>query len=866
MADHPYMLFSPPTVGKRETRSNQFPRAGRTAIDGQKQRGRLSSRLERFQASIANAELASTVDGAAPDLVIVLEARENIVGVARAAQNLGIEVIGEAEFEGLEFDEIERAELHDRDATIERGALYLTIGDAASRQHLLADFQSYQKGAEAPYGRSPLWSLFDTLHDIRLWNAEDRIAGTGLVTRLHRMIADGDDRARLEVELWYRGGEQSRDQARDLWMTNVGDSASIVDESVIEEIAYHGLLVEVPLGYELVERVRTADEAAPAWLLDARVRAVRPAAQFVTVGNGGDEDVVEARVIREPDGGLPQGDPLVAVLDGLPQAGHPILMGRVELDDPDNWGSTIRVEERRHGTAMCSIVCHGDLHRSGRSLRRPIYARPIIRPAGGWIAGREEMPPDRLAVDVLQEAVLRAVESRPSIRIVNLSIGDGDAAHLRQASPLARLIDLLSWRLGLLFIVSAGNRPQDVTMDGIAPGGVSVATREARHFAAMASISRESVQRRLRPPGEAVNALTVGASHDDRSGFIDGLGGRFEIVANGAPSPVSAHGPGLSRSIKPDVLLPGGRLIYQEPVATPTAGDAIVEIPGIAALRTAPPGTGVARPGVPVGGGSQTGYSWGTSDAAAYASHLAGALLEEAPERIDGFDPETEDPAVLACLAKAMVAHTASHGDWYPGLVSEFAAYPKHKRALASRIAGNGAVLPEHALRSDLPDNIVTLVAVGEVAPNDTLTYTFPIPDELSGVACGRTLVVTLATILPTLPWRSAYRPHWVEVDVPAAATRAYGFGSRTNNDNNAVRRGALQHERWEALKPGTWGTGSELRLCVIGRTRLDDRPVPMPFAVIATLEASDPAVPIYQSVRARVRQPIRAARVGVVT
>jgi len=200
----------------------------------------------------------------APDLVIVLEAREKVSDVAKAAQSLGLAVIQEEEFEGMEFDDIEREALKERDTTFGKGALYLTIGDGASRKALLSSFESYQKGEHAPSGLTPLWRLFSTLHDVRVWNVSDRVSGTGLGRRLVDLRANGDERARLEIELWYRRDGQ-HESARDLWVENVGASAKVLHERVIEEIAYHGLLIEVDIDDAIASKMLEPDDNAPRW-------------------------------------------------------------------------------------------------------------------------------------------------------------------------------------------------------------------------------------------------------------------------------------------------------------------------------------------------------------------------------------------------------------------------------------------------------------------------------------------------------------------------------------------------------------------------------------------------------------------------
>ena len=349
------------------------------------------------------------------------------------------------------------------------------------------------------------------------------------------------------------------------------------------------------------------------------------------------------------------------------------------------------------------------------------------------------------------------------------------------------------------------------------------------------------------------------------SGNVDGRANRYELVVDGAPSPISAHGPGLNRSVKPDVLLPGGRMIYREPMIGTSTGVCVVETLDLPGLRSAPPGNVVARPGVAITNGQPTtGFSWGTSDAAAYASHLAGLFLENLDERIENLDPDDLDANTTACLAKALVAHHAEHGAWHKDLLSEYAAFPRHGLELASRVAGNGVVDPERAMANDRPDNCATLVAFGYVRKDGILTYEFPVPDEIQDVSAHRRLTVTLASLVPTTARRSQYRPHWVEVDVSSKSLKSFGFESRINNDYRAARRGTLQHDSWETRKNRNWENGASIAIEVTGRSHLEITPGPMPFVLIASLVVDDPQIAVYQSVRARVKQPIRISRVGV--
>ena len=75
-----------------------------------------------------------------------------------------------------------------------------------------------------------------------------------------------------------------------------------------------------------------------------------------------------------------EGSPRVALLDGLPFQNHDALAGRLLIDDPDGVADDYPITARNHGTAMASLIIHGDLSSAGDPLDRPLYVRPIMRP------------------------------------------------------------------------------------------------------------------------------------------------------------------------------------------------------------------------------------------------------------------------------------------------------------------------------------------------------------------------------------------------------------------------------------------------------------------------------------------------------
>ena len=83
----------------------------------------------------------------------------------------------------------------------------------------------------------------------------------------------------------------------------------------------------------------------------------------------------------------------------------------------------------------------------------------------------EGIPENCLAVDLIHRAVKRLFEGdqgegpvAPQIKIINLSIGDRARQFTQSMSPIARLLDWLSVKYGVLFVVSAGNHPTTISL------------------------------------------------------------------------------------------------------------------------------------------------------------------------------------------------------------------------------------------------------------------------------------------------------------------------------------------------------------------------------------------------------------------
>src|SRR5216683_4927145 len=162
------------------------------------------------------------------------------------------------------------------------------------------------------------------------------------------------------------------------------------------------------------------------------------------------------------DGEPLNAQPIAALLDGMPVENHAHLRGRLIVDDPEGFADFTPANAREHGTSMASLILHGDLDEHAPPLNRPLVVRPVMTYDAANRA--EKTPPDRLPLDVIYQAVRRILEgdagasaSAPSVVVINLSLGDLNQPFSGRLSPWARLLDWLSFRYRVLFLVSAGN-------------------------------------------------------------------------------------------------------------------------------------------------------------------------------------------------------------------------------------------------------------------------------------------------------------------------------------------------------------------------------------------------------------------------
>ena len=185
------------------------------------------------------------------------------------------------------------------------------------------------------------------------------------------MIGQSVGTVLVEVELWHRRDKHKRAKAEEAVKNLVADSGgSVLDSAQIAEIGYHALLAELPI--QQVESVMTKGAESIRLLAADEIMFVSP---FTPMNVAPYAEDPTANVTLDSNNRV-QGQPRVALLDGLPFQNHDALRGRLSIDDPDGLGDDYPLRQRQHGTAMASLIIHGDLSKPGAPLDRPLYVRP----------------------------------------------------------------------------------------------------------------------------------------------------------------------------------------------------------------------------------------------------------------------------------------------------------------------------------------------------------------------------------------------------------------------------------------------------------------------------------------------------------
>lgn len=737
--------------------------------------------------------------------------------------------------QGLEFIDQEELEGDDQDKD---PAVYLLVPDARALSEIVSLWHRWNQGEVLKKGFTPWRDVFATLRDIRPWGPQDRVQAEErdiIATEISTM-AD-DERIRLEIELVFRlVDERANETEADLNVAIAACGGRVISRCRIADICYHAILAELP-----VSSVRSIIDMLPASIAGFdQVMHIRPQSIATTIELGESEESapLEALIITR--------SPILALLDGVPVAQHPLLAGGLVVDDQFDLEPLAQVADRHHGTAMASLIMHGDRNKPEQRLRRRIHSLPVLGP-------RDAFPDDRLIVDMIYQAVLAmrgGVEpSAPDVLIVNLSLGNARKPFHGRMSAWARLIDRLSYQYGILFVVSAGNHTAQFDVPGFTNfSQFEDATEAQRAHGTMSALGQLIAERRLLSPSESVNGVTVGAANIDAVSSADRMTAQnvdpFPNIMTSNPS--SALGPGFAKSVKPDILMPGAK----EHMSFVASGTTLSIRPSRAARAhglkvAAPPRNGV---------GNFESFTSGTSAAAALASRTC-HQIHDALESAYGDTFSLLSHAQRATLLKALLVHTATWPPETSELIKQILGPSDNQQHVRQRdnirrFLGYGIVDAEAAVACT--EDRATFWASGILSRNQEVTIQVPIPACVNGQARPHAMQATLAWFTPVLVGRQSYRAVRLKLIEPDEMSALCVDAVKAQPDQNQSRKGTVISRRWDGKQAPIVGENHFITLTVQrepDQGTVIDEPIPFGLAVTFTMPG---IMQIYEEVRAR--------------
>ncbi|NCO68576.1 MAG: S8 family peptidase [Nitrospirae bacterium] len=722
------------------------------------------------------------------------------------------------------------------------GRLFLSMSNKQALEDLLGLWKKWDKeDKKLPRGYAKWLEIFKHTKSIRKWDIQDRLRDTGIIDSWKKDldIKKGTaSKIAFEIELWYRRDDKRREISAKIEQLISEEKGNIIATCTIKEIQFYAIKAELPpdciekaIKFEYAKIFNSSD-----------VMFFRPIGQSIS-------EIYPDGVEGDFEVGNVSGKPVIAILDGAPFVNHSLLKNRLILDDPDDFERDYQANERRHGTAMASLVCHGELDAREKPLPRPVYFRPIMKPNPEDFINRppsEIVPKNIFFEDLIERSVHRIFKGdgsekavAPTVKIINLSVCDPSRIFFNQLSSCARLLDWLSEKYQVLFCVSVGNITSDIDLQKN-PKDIKALSDDDLTKLTMQIIQTDIRNRKIFAPADSINAITIGAVHADRSSIIN-IGNRIDILPNQLlPSPVSALGFGYKKSIKPEIYLTGGRQLYDYATNKYEVSDS-GEAPG-QCVATAP---------VMAGETSRCVYTRGTSNSAALASRGA-AQIYEVLNLLMSENARAMDDKNIAVILKALLIHSASWGDSYK--ILEACLKNKNNsqgfKKVVARYIGFG--IPDISRVLECTAQRATAIGYGEIRNDEKHNFRFPLPPSLSGLNEMRRLTITLAWFSPINAGNRKYRKANLSFE-PKDIKSIIGV-ERINADGQQVKNGTVQHEVLEGKEVVAYQDDEFLNISVICREDAGGLDKEVLYGLAVTLETAEGVgIPIYEEIRERI-------------
>ncbi len=873
LPDMPVLFFpQPQSKPIPPKKSLPIPQAGHPSFSQQIKRigaqfDRLNTAFEKNKVDISN-----SATGIIPEATLVIYTRGSNADFANACRQVGFELLGEFDEYDLPEDDSFYVEKVEKDGTIKgrkpltQGKLFLTFSDLSAKDKLLSLWNQYCNNEPFKRGTGEWKKIFPYIDSIKVWSAKERLDEFRIIDDWKERLADTIDKSpiRFEIELWCHQEKtrQERTIAETTTIIHEKGGAVFGQSVTIPEIRFQAIRAELPkeILRNWIDAYENGHDENVGFFGYKEIRYFRPMGQCAVSMETGELDTP-----YQPES--VSGLPLIAIFDGHPLAHHRLLNDKMIIDDPDDFNSKYNnPKEYQHGTAIASLVLHGDLNDS-TPLQRPIYLRPVLYPnpkARIFDKISETIPDELFPEDLVLRAVKRMFDGEndelpvaPTVKIINISLGDSEKPFINSISSWGRLLDWLSWKYKVLFIVSAGNYTEPPVKESL---DAFQARSEDDQLAATVRFLHDNTRvRTILAPSDSVNALCIGARHFDSVTDYNQLGSVDLLPNTELMSPVSSHGPGYRRCMKPEIIFPGGRQLYHEDLSHNIT---------IARQALTGPGIRAASPGEP-GQLNYSCFSCGTSNAAALASNAAGLIYEMLLEldQTDSYIHDQISDTTIAPLLKTLIVHSAFKGEAL-GIIEQIldSVLPnRKKKEHISRFMGYGNADVLRVLKCLA--NRGTVIGCGEIRNEQIHEYQMPLPSCLSGQKELKRVIISVGWISPINHIHHQYRRAQISMITPNLTTLDKKIGvDSCENDHNQIERGTVIHSVFEGKKVRELADNDFLKIQIQCEDKAGGLNDPVPYGIAVTIEAINTVtLPVYSQIKQGIEVIIKSrVKVGL--
>jgi subtilisin family serine protease len=711
-----------------------------------------------------------------------------------------------------------------------RHRLLVQFDDRSTLERFRREVEAYRrKSGKQALPVSERNQLFDALEDVRALGPDDRIG-----ERLGSEGPPASPEFAIDVDLWHPGSPRLvgdvirafRDPVNRAGGRVTDGPTTVAETLLLARAKGNAAMLEAILGYDRVARA----DLPPL-----------PTETPLTIFTDGDApDAPEG--LPAPDG------PIACVVDSGVVAGHPLLAGLVVDEHDFDSGEGTPVDHAGHGTYIAGIVAYGDVDRclQERSWLPSvlILSAKVLRSSPGGIAIFPEDSDKRVETQ-LREATTYFARER-GCRVFNLSLGHRDRQYGNgRQLPWALTLDELANDLDVVLVVSAGN-----VVSPVIP-----ACDVSEQFQPALREQLLGPDHALTDPATAVNALTVGAivRRDVPRQAFHRREERPPLIGSPkeCPAPytraglLESTGGGTGRTVKPELVAYGGNYCLGLGGQSWFKNDYFLGEPSLNHAFRAD--------------GRLLKSGTGTSVATAFVSHVC-SLVEH---RLRTTPNRTRPPS--ANLIRALVVHSASVSSEARAWIENNAADGVRRRL---RLLGYGMPNVTRALHSS--DQRTLLTAEDTLDDGYFHVYELDLPDEFRLLRSKRWIRITLAYDPPVKGTRKDYvrRRLFFRLvrgsslaEIRDAASQGKELKQVSLEPGCDLLKGStIQSAVFEGSRPSAFGAADEggepvaWHVVVRSEPRLEtDLLGPQRYALVASLEHTEPAVRIYNRVRQRV-------------